>query len=71
MPQHPDRPRPVAPGQSLLLNAAQGRTVAAVAQGQSLLLNNSEPGGSGFGFPVPRKKIKQKTDLEESAAEIR
>ena len=36
VPRHPDRARPVAPGQSLLLNAAQGRTVAAVAQGQSL-----------------------------------
>ena len=36
VPRHPDRARPVAPGQSLLLNAAQGRTVAALAQGQSL-----------------------------------
>ena len=71
VPRHPDRARPVAPGQSLLLNAAQGRTVAAVAQGQSLLLNNSEPRGSVFGFPVPRKKIKQETVSEESAAEIR
>ena len=71
VPRHPDRARAVAPGQSLLLNTAQRRAVAAVAQGQSLLLNNCDPGGSAFGFPVPRKKIKQETVSEESAAEIR
>ena len=71
VPRHPDRARAIAPGQSVLLNTAQGRVVAAVAQGQSLLLNNSDPGGSAFGFPVPRKKIKQETVSEESAAEIR